>query len=271
MSEMRDEQRDDHGQYEADQADAYAQSSDETALRNKLIKRSAIAASVLVVLAIGIFVLGQDSKEEPAQESKQEAKPEVADEKAPPPQAVQAQDVQVETTDKADDAAQAKEGEHAKPDGEAVVESELTEKSELKRDPHDTEAPGAVSPRSAIKQKAQATPAQPSPPQLIIRNTTQPAVAPSKATVPVQPPVIVPKAIAPTGPVKGFVVQMGVFANVGNAQQLHEKLVKAGIPAQIEARVQIGPFTSREQADLARSKMREMGLDAGVVVPLPAK
>ena len=63
-----------------------------------------------------------------------------------------------------------------------------------------------------------------------------------------------------------FVLQMGVFNNVDNAQELLGKLQKAGVPAQIEARVQVGPFNTRKEADEARTKIAAMGLDPGLLM-----
>lgn len=62
-----------------------------------------------------------------------------------------------------------------------------------------------------------------------------------------------------------YVLQMGVFNNVANAEELRAKLELAGIPAQIEARVQVGPFKTREEADAAREKLRALGLDGGIL------
>lgn len=63
-----------------------------------------------------------------------------------------------------------------------------------------------------------------------------------------------------------YVVQMGVFSNVVNAEELHAKLQKAGIPSQIEARVHVGPFDNRAEAEAAQKKMSELGLDGGMLI-----
>lgn len=63
-----------------------------------------------------------------------------------------------------------------------------------------------------------------------------------------------------------FLLQMGVFTNVANAEELRAKLELAGIPAQIEARVQVGPFTSRQEAEQAREKLKSLGMAPGLVM-----
>ncbi|MBK6401180.1 MAG: SPOR domain-containing protein [Rhodocyclaceae bacterium] len=49
-----------------------------------------------------------------------------------------------------------------------------------------------------------------------------------------------------------FQLQMGVFNNLANAEELKTRLEAAGVPAHIEARVQVGPFASRREAEQAR-------------------
>ena len=65
-----------------------------------------------------------------------------------------------------------------------------------------------------------------------------------------------------------FVVQMGVFSDVDNARALNEKLREAGVPSRIEAKVQVGPFKTREEADAARRKLAELGLQPGNLMPV---
>ena len=51
-----------------------------------------------------------------------------------------------------------------------------------------------------------------------------------------------------------------------SAEELRAKLELNGIPAQIEARVQVGPFANREEAEQMRDKLRKLGLEGGVLV-----
>jgi DedD protein len=63
-----------------------------------------------------------------------------------------------------------------------------------------------------------------------------------------------------------FLIQVGVFNNIANAEELRAKIVAGGVPARIEARVQVGPFASREEAEQAREKLKALGVEPGLVV-----
>ena len=63
-----------------------------------------------------------------------------------------------------------------------------------------------------------------------------------------------------------FLLQMGVFNNTANAEELRAKLELNGIPSQIESRVQVGPFKSRLEAEQARDKLKHLGMETGLVV-----
>ena len=65
----------------------------------------------------------------------------------------------------------------------------------------------------------------------------------------------------------GFAVQAGVFSDPRRAEELHARLTLEGIPSTIEARVQAGPFKSREEAEAARVKMKALGIDAVMLMP----
>ena len=44
-----------------------------------------------------------------------------------------------------------------------------------------------------------------------------------------------------------------------------------GIPATIEARVQVGPFKTQAEADAARARMKELGIDSVMLMPKGVK
>lgn len=117
--------------------------------------------------------------------------------------------------------------------------------------------------------------------QPVLPRASQPA---ARALVPARPPV--PKAAPniPTAPrvepaartqpqpspprlFSGYALQAGVFADPRRAEELHAKLTLAGIPSSIEARVQVGPFKNKDEAEAARLKMKELGVDAVLLMP----
>jgi len=87
------------------------------------------------------------------------------------------------------------------------------------------------------------------------------AAAPAKAAPPLASAAN--SVVAPAG----FVVQVGVFTNPGNAEELRARLKAAGIATQVETRVQVGPFKSRQEAVAAQAQLKALGLDAGMVLP----
>ena len=64
---------------------------------------------------------------------------------------------------------------------------------------------------------------------------------------------------------------MGVFSDVANAKELRARLEKAGIRASIEARVQVGPFASKAEADAARVKLRELGIADAMLLSMKGR
>ncbi len=65
-----------------------------------------------------------------------------------------------------------------------------------------------------------------------------------------------------------FALQMGVFGNMANAEDLRAKLAAQGIPAMIEARVSVGPFRTRDEVDATRAKLKALGFDDGLLITL---
>lgn len=90
------------------------------------------------------------------------------------------------------------------------------------------------------------------------------------ATTPVRAEQPVPTAQAQPSPPRlfsGYALQAGVFSDPRRAEELHARLTLEGIPSTIEARVQVGPFKSKEEAEAAREKMKAMGIDAVLLLP----
>jgi DedD protein len=109
-------------------------------------------------------------------------------------------------------------------------------------------------------------PARTSDAKLATPPATAPATAPAASKVE-EAPVIVRAPPTPPRVVTGFALQAGVFADLRRAEALHAKLMLNGIPSTLEARVQVGPFKTREEADAAREKMKGLGIDAVLLTP----
>ncbi len=68
----------------------------------------------------------------------------------------------------------------------------------------------------------------------------------------------------------GYVVQISPYSEIATADDVRAKLDKLGIPSRlrVEAHVQVGPFRSHEEAEAARTKLKELGVYGGQVVTL---
>ena len=120
--------------------------------------------------------------------------------------------------------------------------------------------------RPASSRPASLRPAEPVPP------AASPAARPEPARelaqhqrMPLRAPASRPITQATE---RQYALQMGVFGNVANAEDLRAKLELNGIPSSIEARVHVGPFASREEVDAVRMKLKELGLESGLLVTM---
>lgn len=137
----------------------------------------------------------------------------------------------------------------------------------------------AVSPRPVGPSSAGApalaggqTPAVPSPaPAAAAQASAVPAATgmPSRAPAPSGPtPAAQGPAPAPEAAGRGYVLQFGFFSSAARAEELKARLAQAGIPAQVETRLVVGPFADRREALAAQARLREKGIDTGVLLPL---
>jgi DedD protein len=108
-------------------------------------------------------------------------------------------------------------------------------------------------------------PAPPPPPRV----AATPALPPparrpteSSASAATPPPSVVepPPAVA-VRLVSGYIVQSGLFSDLALAEEWQARLAQEGIPATLEARLQIGPFKNRAEAEAARRKLKKLGID----------
>ncbi len=121
------------------------------------------------------------------------------------------------------------------------------------------------SPQSSIEPTRADQPLGPPPPPQVVNN--EKLAAPAK-TAAASPPVGTRTSVNPA-PVtsKAYVVQVGVFMSPANAQALQQQLVKAGIAAHTETRVQLGPYPNRREAEVALEKVKKLGVNAVLVAP----
>ena len=108
-------------------------------------------------------------------------------------------------------------------------------------------------------------PAVPPPPPQVLNNEKLPVPPKPAAGSPPASANISAKPAPATG--NAYVVQVGVFMSPANAQALHRQLLRAGIPAHTETRVQLGPFQDRREAETALAKVKKLGVDAVLVAP----
>lgn len=110
-------------------------------------------------------------------------------------------------------------------------------------------------------------PSEPPPPPRVAAVPTEAVPEESGGPVRRAPPLA--REPSPTRLAHGYIVQAGVFSSTRHAEVLHERLLRNGIPARLETRVQVGPFQSREEAEAAREQLRKLGVESLLVPPKP--
>ncbi|MEK7696668.1 MAG: SPOR domain-containing protein [Pseudomonadota bacterium] len=105
--------------------------------------------------------------------------------------------------------------------------------------------------------------------------------APVSAPAPEQKPATTSAAKVPADtakPSKGWVVQVGIFANAGNAARLSERLKQQGHDVLLDSisqnnekrtRLRVGPFADKDAAQRAQAKIQQQAGVAGAVVTYP--
>lgn len=205
-------------------------------LKKRLLKRTALALVLLAALIGSLALFDSLNEPEPAPAKMAVATPPVAPPVVAPP-------VTMATPDTAKEPAP--EAAESVPERSATVEAAamppLPAEKPLTR-------PGSV--RQAHL--------QPTPPR----------VAPEPRPEPARDRPFRPLSQTAERP---FAVQVGVFTNTANAEELRAKLEKNGIPVTIEARVRIGPFATRAEADAARGKLKELGIAESVLISMKGR
>lgn len=141
------------------------------------------------------------------------------------------------------------------------------------------QAPGATPSAVPVPAPAQdALPVQDATPAVIVE-APAPAPAPAQAMdlaplAPVQmvdaqasQAVSVDTRPAPVVLPDGYMVQLGVFGAMQNAEALQADVSRRGLPVRIEGRVVVGPFASKQEAEAAQARLKRDGVASGIVIP----
>lgn len=255
-------------------------------LRNKLIKRLAVAG-VLVAVLLGVLAffdyLSTPPEESDAPEFTQPVPvapkktlsqpvtpasdlpesptpvPVVAEPPPPPPQPVAQPVLPSATAPETKPEAAAPRQDTRQPGPVPAVAKSVG--------PTSTPAPAPVEPR-VLRPVPESTAA----PTVIIApgSVVVPAAKPAAHVLEARPAPVV----APSGASRlfsGFLLQAGVFTSQQRAEELHAKLTLSGVPSTLETRVQVGPFTTRQEAEAAQAKLKELGVETVLVPPRSAK
>lgn len=260
---------------------APAGANDDKKARRQLVVRGATAAGLIVALLAVLAITEHQSGEEPAPTVHMATPPAVqiagtqsdgqSGAVADTGKDLVAKSADAPTLSQASEVQSAPIAEAAS-EPVAVVPEETSVPATVLGVPATMEAPAPKSTK-AVPEKAASTP------RLMVGGTAhtepppKPAVAPKPVvaqkteTAPALKPEPAAKPEVPSAIKDGFVVQLGVFSNYTNAQELHDKLTQAGVNAHLETRVQLGPFKTRKEALDAQAKLKRLGIASGMVVP----
>lgn len=242
--------------------------TDDDALKKRLMNRVAIAAVMIVALLGSLAVFDAMYVPRPSVPAKMAALP-----KTEPPPAVKEEPRPAEPPPAAPDAPKPEVAKPPEPPPPPVVEAQPALPKAQPTPPERTASPGAPPlqalpaekplTKPATARPAVAKPTETAPPPAATRPDARREIA---RTTPRHAPASRPLTQAAAD--RGFALQMGVFNNVANAEDLRAKLEALGIPSSIEARVHVGPFASREEAEAAREKLKALGMESGMLVTL---
>lgn len=242
--------------------------ADDAALRQRLLRRIGIAGVLIVVLIASlsifdaVFVAPPEEAAAPQADSAPQVPVEPTPAAAPTGEAPASEPGTSETTAPEAAPATAPTDADAKPDTNANVAAPAPDAKEVRKPISRPDLKAAARHVEAAPEGS-AAPTVPQPPPPAVE---KPLPAERALTRPLQ--ARQPTAAArPLAPGQGYQVQMGVFSNLDNAQDLKQRLDQAGIPAHIEARVQVGPFRSKAEAEAAQKKLAQMGLSGLLLSP----
>jgi DedD protein len=266
---------------------------DESDMRNMLAKRLAVAGGLVAILLgmLGLF----DHFSQPSDEEELPVftRPVPVVPKKMLTQPVTPAEIEPEPTPAALPAAEPKTSSAVAPSAAELppppVVSAAPDTEPARQATSVARVPARLAPSEAAAPKAEPTAlpektvAPPSSQSSTVRPRVQAAPTPTPTPTPTQSPApsaatarvieSVPAAAAAAAAAasprlfSGFVLQAGVFTSAARAEELHARLTLSGIPSSIEARVQVGPFKTRQEAAAAQEKLRELGVESLLVPP----
>jgi len=235
--------------------DSMELAGDDIDLKKRLVKRIAAGAVLIAILLAGLAVL--DNLNAPAPVKTAEEAPVLAVSEPKP--------AEVKPEEKTEEKAGEKPGEQAQVEEPKKVE-------EVPSAPETTSSPAAPN-KKGRPGRVDRPLTKPAEPKLAMLKPSETVSAPKladPAAALARPPHTAAPASRPLSqPLVrsgNFLLQMGVFSSTANAEELRAKLELNGIPSQIEARVQVGPFHTRLEAERMRDKLKQLGMETGMVV-----
>lgn len=239
-------------------------------VRSKLLARLAVAG-VLVAVLLGVLAFFDylasttDESEEqvftkpvPVAPKKQVSQPLTPTESLPPPPLPE----KAETPDEPPPPPQVDN--HAPSSVEAKPATSIDSRSK-RPSPADTPKKGVLAPSVPVPvPEASMAPGQsiPRPATAVEPAPVRSAPHPSESRpAPAVTPPVVSRLFS------GFLLQAGVFSSVQRAEELHARLTLSGVASTLETRVQVGPFKTRQEAEAAQAKLKELGVETILVPP----
>lgn len=229
----------------------------EDALKKRLLRRLVAAGVVLAGLISSLLIFDSINAPEPPPARMATAPP------VSPPQATTREPVKEAPAD-VDKTAPPP----AKADESIAERSALPDTPSMQALPGEKPLTKPVTGRLAMLRSAE--PSQPAASHVeAARELARPGQSPAASGAASRPPEPRAASRPPTEvAARPFGLQLGVFTNLANAEEMRAKLAQIGIPATIEARVHAGPFASRAEADAARVKLKEHGISDSLLITM---
>lgn len=223
-------------------------------LKRKLIWRMLVAGLMIVALLVTLAVFDNLSVTDEPVSSAPRFTERVPVAKKEITQALKPAEPPTEETPSAEPESSAVPVDKSTPAAEAPPRPEVLAQPVLPKNQTRSTAPSAT-PHPV------ATPAPNAAPPKPAAEPTPPAQSEPTAAETARPPTPPPRLFS------GYALQAGVFSDMRRAEELHAKLTLNGIPSTLEARVQVGPFKNRQETEVAREKMKTLGIDAVLLMP----